>query len=484
MKARLILVIAFVMSLLTYPAFAMAESTPSPGDVVDSSTSQTETIVLSRDQQPKANYPTLTKLAQDAEAKGIPLRQALDEYAKGVIANNPSAQHAMPDGPVPDPTIDVDGIPFAELIDLDHLAKSKNISFEEAIDRYAWTPKLRDFKSALNAKFHDQLAGVAIVDDGRGIRVGFKDGVPSEAVDLGKTLPVQVTFTGGKGFSEAELVETANSRYDALTAYPEVAEATAAHDNETGIVTLTVELRKNLAQQVAPDITLQPAPSNNPHIKVDLKVVDDLGIEPADNYLRGGGYLEKSGEKICTAGFNAISSSGVKNSTTARHCAQDQYQYLWYRNHPDYDTGGTTLGRIFRATKYDLARYQGGSLTRTRTFYYELNLPRYARAIDRNPSVGDPICSFGRTSAEAGLGARCGQITGFYDQSPAGPDSILVDYALKKGDSGGPGYWGSTAIAMTSEVAATYSVLTSVAGFSSDGDGLGSNWEVWICSSC
>ncbi|MBB3733985.1 hypothetical protein ACFQGX_50845 [Nonomuraea dietziae] len=57
----------------------------------------------------------------------------------------------------------------------------------------------------LNAEFPDEISGVRYVDDQRGLRVGFKGPIPARAIELARTLPMEVTLIGGKGFSSEEL---------------------------------------------------------------------------------------------------------------------------------------------------------------------------------------------------------------------------------------------------------------------------------------
>ncbi|MBB6345517.1 hypothetical protein FHU36_002026 [Nonomuraea muscovyensis] len=471
--------VAIPLASIAIPSASAATPNPDP-------TTSEEIITLAAENQPTLKRPTLERLSKEAQSKGITLKQALDKYAAEVIAKNSSAQRDMPDGPVPDPTIDVDGIPFAELIDLNNLAAAEKISFEESIDRYAWTPRINPFASSLRSQFPDDLAGLKIADDGRGALIAFKGQVPAEAVSLAKQLPVEVVLVGNKGYSETELDEIAKSRYDALTAHSEVAQAHATTDFETGAVTLTAELKKGLATDAATlQSALHPEPSSNSKINVRLNIVSSLGFEAIDDYLRGGGFLEESspGTIQCTAAFNAISDSGEKNAVTARHCSDPLY--FWYRNHPNYHTNGTTLGRKGNGDPYDLARYGGGSLTYTRTFYYDLNLPRYARDVLNTPEINQPICSFGRTTAGADRPAQCGKITRFFATGTAGPRGIVTDYLMRKGDSGGPGYWGSTAIGVSSGIltGSGETVLASVKGYSS-ADGFGTTWKVWTCPTC
>ncbi|MEO3807289.1 S1 family peptidase [Nonomuraea sp. B1E8] len=478
-RAALVLAVVIPFAAVSpssaYAASPTPELSPSTG-----------AITLTAETQPVLKRPTLDRLSKEARSKGITLKQALDRYAAEVIAKNPSTQRDMPDGPVPDPTIDVDGIPFARLIDLNRIAEAEGISFEESIDRHAWSPRLYPIADSLRSRFPDDLAGLKITDDGRGAFIAFKGQIPPEAVSLAKQLPVEVVLVGNKGFSEKELEQLAKSRYDALTGHPEVALAEATTDFETGAVTLTAELKKEVAaNRAALQATLQPEPSPNDKINLSLNIVDSIGYEPIDDYLRGGGFLEEGspGTTRCTSAFNAISTSGERNAVTARHCSRPLY--FWYRNHPDYYTKGTTLGRTGNGDPYDLARYGGGSLTYTRTFYYDLNTPRYVREIMNAPSVNQRICSFGRTTAGADRPAQCGKVVRLLAQSIAGPRAIVTDYLMREGDSGGPGYFDSIAIGVNSGIYADRgeTLLSSVKGYSS-ADGFGTSWKVWSCPTC
>ncbi|MFI9561687.1 S1 family peptidase [Nonomuraea endophytica] len=414
------------------------------------------------------------------------LLKLLREYAKDFEAKNPSVRRASPEGPVPDPRVDIDGIPFAQLIDLNQLAKDKGYSFEEAITRYGWMPAFTKFSDTLEATFPDDLAGKAIVDDGNAIRVAFKGAIPQQVIDLAKALPVEVTLTGNKGFSHKEITEARYSSLIEISRRPEVADVIASHDYETGIITLTIELKQEpaiLAREDQIRASLQPAPSSNPKLIFKMKFVDDLGFRPADSYLRGGGYLEKNGNAHCTAGFNAINrNTEVKNAVTAKHCTSTTAPSLSYRNHV---TGGTTVTRAAAAPGYDLARLSGGSLTHTRTFYYATDTTRYATARDGVPDVGQPICSFGRSTALVNSGqSRCGTVTDVSDHPATGPNTIYTDYAIIGGDSGGPSYLGNTAIGINSSGGFGKSALASVGGYAASTTGFGADWALWICAAC
>ncbi|TDC00701.1 hypothetical protein E1267_33950 [Nonomuraea longispora] len=491
MKSRVALTASVATIILLSSNLAQAASGPSPKPETTSHSSAplgTQALILTRDEQPKPSRPTLDRLAHEAKAQGISLKKALDEYAAEAVRKDPNLQADMPDGPVPDPTIKVDGIPFAELIDLSRLAEAKGYSFDEAIDRYAWVPAVDAVAIQLSQNFHDDLSGMAYTNGGRSLRIGFKGEIPAKAIELAKTLPGEVEFISDKGFSEAELKEVRDARHSILASNPEVQELIGRYDVETGVIAFQAELhtkRLDSADKNRIKQTLQPAPSENPNISINVTLVDDLKYSLTDNYLRGGGYLTLNNAHICMAGFNIQSDSGVRAATTAKHCADDPY--LVYENHSDYDTNRTTLSRMFRASLYDFARYQGGDLTYTRTFYYELNLPRYAIASGVVTTLDRPMCSFGRSSSEAGLGARCGYISDVSTEYTSGGvtyhDNFEADYGLIGGDSGGPTYWGGIAYGINSGSDGTFSQIAKVSNFNESG-GFGSDWNVWICSTC
>ncbi|MBT2233214.1 S1 family peptidase [Nonomuraea sp. NEAU-A123] len=491
MRNRLVAAASLVAVLSLSPGIANAVDTPSPTPEATPAVSPagTTALVLPREQQPKHSRPTLDKISQEARAKGIPFKKALDKYAAETVQRNPAAQPELPDGPVPDPVIKIDGIPFAELIDLNRLATSRGISLEEAIDRYAWVPAVDKVGIQLNKDFPEALSGITFTNEGRSLHIGFKGEIPRAAINLAKTLPGEVEFIGGKGFSEAELKSVRDTRFKVLAGRPEVEALGGGYDIETGRVTFKAQLRPSISatEKDRARTALQPAPADNSNISIDVTVVDDLGIKLTDNYLRGGGFLTLNSLPWCTAGFNIISTSDVRATTTAKHCADDSHLYLTYENHHDYDTNRTTVSRMFRSPAYDFARYQGGDLTYTRTFYYELNTPRYVTALGIVTAVGRPICSFGRTSAEAGNGARCGTVTDtdytYMSNGVIHYDAYVTDYTLLGGDSGGPSYWGGSAYGLNSATNGGESYIAKTENFR-EPDGFGSSWDVWQCGTC
>ncbi|MEU7938303.1 hypothetical protein [Microbispora bryophytorum] len=167
----------------------------------------TETIVLSRADQPTVHRPTLERLKREAASSGRPLEELVKRYATRVAATSSPRRTDFEgyDPAVTDPGVTIDGIPYAELVDLGVIAESEGISYAEAIDRFGSQSSNSRVIDQLNAEFPDEISGVGYVDDQRGLRVGFKGPIPARAIELARTLPLEVTLIGGKGFSTAEL---------------------------------------------------------------------------------------------------------------------------------------------------------------------------------------------------------------------------------------------------------------------------------------
>ena len=141
----------------------------------------TETIVLPRADQPKAHRPTLERLKREAASSGRSLEEVVKRYATRVAATSSPRPTDFEgyDPAVTDPDVAIDGIPYAELVDLGTIAKSEGISYEEAIDRFGSQSSNGRVIDKLNAEFPDEISGVRYVDDQRGLRVGFKGPIPA-----------------------------------------------------------------------------------------------------------------------------------------------------------------------------------------------------------------------------------------------------------------------------------------------------------------
>ncbi|WP_182909796.1 hypothetical protein [Microbispora sp. H13382] len=268
------IVIAVLASL-----FACGQSGTGPVSTV----AGVETIVLPRADQPKVHRPTLERLKREAASSGRSLGEVVKRYATWVAATSSPKPTDFEgyDPAVTDPDVVIDGIPYAELVDLGAIAKSEGISYEEAIDRFGSQSSNSRVIDELNAEFPDNISGVRYVDDQRGLRVGFKGLIPTRAIELARTLPMEVTLIGGKGFSAAELQRAQDTVVSWLRSRPEVATMMAHPDDETGQVKVTVQ------PKVMPDDAeefkrgLQLPQLDNPHITVEVTLsAESIAVRP------------------------------------------------------------------------------------------------------------------------------------------------------------------------------------------------------------
>ncbi|MFI9574159.1 hypothetical protein ACIG5D_22235 [Microbispora rosea] len=243
----------------------------------------TETIVLPRADQPEVHRPTLERLKREAASSGRPLEEVVKRYAARVAATSSPRRTDFEgyDPAVTDPDVMIDGIPYAELVDLGTVARSEGISYEEAIDRFGSQSSNSRVIDQLNAEFPDEISGVGYVDEQRGLRVGFKDSIPPRAIELARTLPLEVTLIGGKGFSAAELRRAQDTVVSWLRSRPEVATMTAHPDDETGRVKVVVQ------PKVMPDDVeeftrgLQLPQPDNPYITVEVTLsAESVAVVP------------------------------------------------------------------------------------------------------------------------------------------------------------------------------------------------------------
>ncbi|WP_157549281.1 hypothetical protein [Nonomuraea candida] len=243
-----------------------------PGAGQVSTAAGSETIVLPRADQPTVHRPTLERLKREAAASGRPLEEVVRRYAARMAATS-SPKPTDFDGydpAVTDPDVVIDGIPYAELADLATVARSEGISYAEAIDRFGSQSSNGKVIDQLHAEFPDEISGVRYTDDRRGLRVGFKGPVPARAIELARTLPLEVTLIGGKGFSSAELQQARETVVSGLQGHPEVATTSAHADEETGQVKITVQpkVMPEDAEEFTRGLRL-PQP-DNPHITVEV----------------------------------------------------------------------------------------------------------------------------------------------------------------------------------------------------------------------
>lgn len=447
-------------------------------------TEQTE-IYLSRESQPSLSLPTIAQLKRRANELGTTLPVEIDKFVDQYIKDTPGSNPNPDNETNVQPNVRIDGLPLAELTDLQLIAKTKGITFEEALAEIAWQPKANEFVDQLKATYPEEFSGATIGVDGDSLTVGFKHDVPTDAVVHAKTLPASVTLIGNKGFSEAELQQQKEHFHEIIARRADVAAVSSSYDIETGALSFKVKPKSwtdDARMQESFRSTITPGPPSNTRISVKIDLVRELKSKREDTYLRGGGLLDYGN---CTNGFNITNGSSYR-TTTAAHCYRDALGASAIYSSPD--TGSVTIAYASQSTYYDIASYGHGTFTETRTFYYNATSKRYAHDYGTSPIVGQTICHYGATS-----GASCSDIEDV-GYTYTGDDGytyhslvLMEDYISAGGDSGGPWYYGNRAwgihhgyiddgIFDDQSSAFTPAYLIPSA--------LGASWYVWTCSTC
>ncbi|MEU7912100.1 hypothetical protein [Microbispora bryophytorum] len=397
-----------VMAGMVTAAFTGIAATPTHAASADSTP---YTITLRQENQPKISRPTLDELKAEAKRTDTSLENALDQYVAKIASKKTNVATANPDHETNVQShVLIDDLSLAELTDLKLIAKSEGISFEEAIDRYGPQTKIDDMSAVLAKVYPDTLAGVEITNNGHAVQIGFKGEIPSEAIDLAKKLPVEVQFTGNKGFSQAELRARLQDAHKTLAGRPDVAAVDGQYDFRTGVISFQVQpklaLKAAAQQQLAQD--LQPPQPENKNISIKLEVEQNIAdqLDADDTYIRGGGKqtIWDTGA-FCTSGFN-VTNGTYYRTTAAAHCARDDAGGgLAYINGDEVNNTFTGVAKESVSSSYDLARYSRGNFVVTRTFYYDWTFKRYVYDWGTYSNIGDRICRFGRKT-----GATCSHV--------------------------------------------------------------------------
>lgn len=176
---------------------------------------------------------------------------------------------------------------------------------------------------------------------------------------------------------------------------------------------------------------------------VDVKVEQVEGtVEPTAD-LYGGQQVEMTGGYICSAGFNAETSSGDPIMLTAGHCAADE---------PTFSKDGVEIGatRAFSFPENDYAAVdvssawtQPGAVDKYDGSFVELTGAGLG-------AVGSAVCKSGRTTSWT-----CGEIESHDETVNYGNGDIVSGLTqhtacLEQGDSGGSNVSGTVAQGLTS----------------------------------
>lgn len=337
-----------------------------------------------------------------------------------------------------------DPLSVAALADLAAISKQSGETLQVAIERVGWQEDFAILVANLRSTYPDDFAGAKIEREGdpwisfRGVApagasamISNFDGAVfgSNAFSRGDGPTYAVDIGPGAGFSEKELDSRLTSTYYSILGQADiVASASAAYDQETGLITVRVQPTKSYGKANAADLTTLLAKRGlSEDDDIQVVVVDD--IQAGEDSIYGGQAMSS-----CTSGFTVTMNNSTRGVATAGHCpnSQDQGGYLLSFISEYQGTWGDVQWHTSATTEVD--DFYAGS---TSTWYADL------RDVGSRGSAvtGQSLCRNGWTTFKV-----CDTVyeLNHCSGSVCHLTAMEHDWA-SSGDSGGPWYWANTA---------------------------------------
>lgn len=370
--------------------------------------------------------------------------------AAGVVTGVAYADSEPVDNSAQGGSLKLEDLNPAEREDVMEMAKQEGWSEQEAVNRIGWQQSFSKIAEKLETTYPDAFAGAEVTGNGTGAKIAFAGAVPAEAKKRVGSLPVKVQLIGGKGFSEAELNRILGQNMG-VTGRKDVRSAVGSYDTDTGEISIKVEPEGRLSsasERAAMRDKLRPSQPKNKKIKVNLDV-SDKSVGRTEAYMRGGGRLRTtSGAAHCTAAFTVRNSSGVRGISTAQHCAIGR-RYLRYSNHGT--SSYTTIGRKgTRSGDYgDVSWFGRGSYLPIARFYYTGGSTRPVSG-STIQYRGQTVCNYGLTTGRKCLTVHKRGVSYSYGGYSYRNLTAASRHVTAGGDSGGPWYYGHSAVGVHS----------------------------------
>ena len=339
------------------------------------------------------------------------------------------------------PNID-DPVSEAELQDLQTIADQSGMSFQAAIDRYAWNDNFALAVAGVREAFPKDFAGAEIVDADHAW-IGFAARPPEAARELidafGKAHGVTVDVRPSLGFNELDLQAAIEAAHFAVLGTPGVSDALTTYDFGSGQIVITVVLDDAVPSSMVDDLRLIAERSLSD--ATGAGIVDYITVSVARSITPVVGGDESSSEHLggealstCTSGFGTKTSSGVRGIATAGHCGNSQSD----------DGFALTFKDDYEGTHGDFQWHTGPKPERD-DFYSGNSSSTEVNRRDvssvGSPVVGQSLCRNGKTSHK-----DCQEVRKLNVCSGSVCNLVEMGAHLSAGgDSGGPVFWGNTA---------------------------------------
>lgn len=349
----------------------------------------------------------------------------------------PSEPHAVERGELPDvPAAQLGDSPgAAELEDLATIAEQEVISLDLAIERYAWQQSFAMLATSLREGYPSEYAGARIEADGSPW-IAFRAAAPSaaareiaEASDLiFGDRKAKIRIIEDRGFSEAELdARLTAAHFAALEDRDLVANASSGYDVETGAITVEIEPVDRPSSRAGRDAFVESVINDRRDVfeGVTVRVVDSMLGQ--DTSIYGGSALS-----TCTSAFAAYR-RGVRGMLTAGHCPDTQKDGSVVLHTTASYAGWWGDFKFAWSSAWESDDFYSGSTTRWKTGRRDLS--GTGTAVE-----GQRLCRNGKTSFKV-----CDDV---YERSHCQWTTchltLMEESHNKKGDSGGPYFYGRT----------------------------------------
>ena len=178
--------------------------------------------------------------------------------------------------------------------DLIWQAEQDGISFEEAIERYAWQGPLSHMVNDIRVAYPDDYAGSRIEEDFT-VWIAFAGEAPADAAKSIRSFPRDIQIIENRGYTEAELGHRLDVVYNVVFPNDKVTDAVGTYDIATGWIEITISLddsvntpakKARVVNRILADI---PAGKDGTINDVKLAVLNPL----IDHFMR---YLDRGGD--------------------------------------------------------------------------------------------------------------------------------------------------------------------------------------------
>ena len=357
----------------------------------------------------------------------------------------------------------------AELQDATTYAKGESVPLDTAITtmtgQSAWDKVVDHLQDTDPSEFVN--AGRE-VSTGRGAWITLADKPSDQILSDISSAPFDVTVRYGVPANSGQLESIGSAAFAVIANSEGVLNAEDTIDPHSGAILVSYRLATGTAElpqsiiDVARQAALRASGAAQLPVPLSFQNQPDLIIQPA--YAGGASLWDASnGSFTCTSGFNVHDNgSGYTGTITAQHCANG---LLWGESQQSGIIKYIGPAPTVSAGKIDIQWHEsinGQVASNNFQATGEGTSDRRQVTASTNAHVGDTICKWGwgrahapQTAKHSAYGCSTVETTDgceSYDSATWCGENHINDAILNPGDSGGPVFYGNTAVGINSAV--------------------------------